>query len=97
MKPRNSVLRYQVRYGDGGEPETLIAADVVDALQQARRRADLNKATVALWKDGSLIAECAPSPGAMAADGSADLVARLVDAGVYIFTAPSTAGSQSKA
>ena len=88
MKPRASVLRYQVRYAHGGEPETLIATDSADALQQARRRADLNKATVALWRDGALVAECRPSPDGDDGSRRTDLTARLVEAGVYIFTAP---------
>lgn len=88
MKPRASVLRYQLRYSDGGEPETLIATDGADALQQARRRAERHNATVALWKAGALVAECRPSHDPEITDRRLDVITKLVEAGIYVFTSP---------
>lgn len=83
-----SLLRYQLRFSEGREPESLIAVDVADALRQARRRALLVQSPVALWRDGALVAECAvPSdPDGPAIDP--DLLERLVAAGFYVCPPP---------
>jgi len=88
MKYCASVPGYQIRYAGGGEPATLIASDVADAMRQARQPADRTGATVALWRNGALVAECAPSNEAARAKADAELIAQLVEAGVYVFTAP---------
>ena len=88
MRPRTPVLGYQLRFRQGGEPETLIASDVADALRQARRRAFALKAPVAVWRDGRLVVECEP-PQTEDFDGiDPGLHERLVGAGVYIFSQP---------
>lgn len=91
MKSGPSILSYQIRYVEGGDPETLIAADMTDAMREARQRAELNGAALALWRDGVLIAECPPSTTASVNDGPSDLIAQLVEAGVYVFPAPAQA------
>lgn len=35
MTVRSHILRYQIRYRGGGEPESLIASDIADAMTQA--------------------------------------------------------------
>jgi hypothetical protein len=92
MRPRTPVLGYQLRFRQGGEPETLIASDVADALRQARRRAFALKAPVAVWRDGRLVVECEP-PATEDFDGiDPGLHDRLVGAGVYIFSQPQGPG-----
>lgn len=92
MRPRTPVLGYQLRFRQGGEPETLIAGDVADALRQARRRAFALKAPVAVWRDGRLVIECEP-PQTEDFDGiDPGLHDRLVGAGVYIFSEPQGPG-----
>lgn len=78
------VLRYQIRYRDGGEPETLISNDMADAMAQASQRAKAVGQTVALWCDGRWIADVDSAPSLL----SPDLIAKLVHAGIYVFGAP---------
>lgn len=78
------LLRYQLRFTHGVEPETLIAADVADALRQARRRAFVVGAPVALWREGSFVAECAVPSDPEGRTIDADLLVRLVAAGFYV-------------
>lgn len=88
MKSGTSILGYQLRLGNGGDPETLIAPDITDAMRQARQRAEFNGTPVALWRDGVLIAECAPSTNTPVADEPSELMVRLIEAGVYVFPVP---------
>ena len=92
MRPRTPVLGYQLRFRQGGEPETLIASDVADALRQARRRAFALKAPVAVWRDGRLVVECEPPPTEDFDGIDPGLHDRLVAAGVYIFSRPQGPG-----
>lgn len=88
MKSGTSILGYQLRFGNGNDPETLIAPDITDAMRQARQRAEFNGTPVALWRDGVLIAECAPSANVPVADDQSELMVRLIRAGVYVFPGP---------
>ncbi len=54
---------YQVRYGDGTEPHSLIASTLGDAFEQATALAGRRGAPVMLFGDGVFIAEC-PVQGA---------------------------------
>lgn len=78
------VLRYQIRYRDGEEPETLIANDIADAMTQASQRAKALGVSVALWRDGRWVADVGPAEP----DLSSDLFQKLVHAGIYVFGAP---------
>jgi hypothetical protein len=86
MTLHSSVLRYQIRYRGGGEPETLIANDLADAMKQASLRASAVGHAVALWRDGRWVSdiEAAPAPSPL----SPDLIEKLVHAGIYVFGAP---------
>ncbi|MBV5324247.1 MAG: hypothetical protein ACK4UU_08230 [Fimbriimonadales bacterium] len=84
MTVRSPILRYQIRYRGGGEPESLIASDIADAMTQASQRAKTVGQPVALWRDGRWIADV----DAAQASPSADLIAKLVHAGIYVFGAP---------
>lgn len=53
---------YQVRYGDGTEPHSLIASTLGDAFEQAKTLAGRKGAPVMLFGDGVFIAEC-PAQG----------------------------------
>lgn len=77
------LLRYQLRYANGAEPETLIAATGEDALQIARSRAQLAGVSAQVWRNGTLIAEFAPQPsGTTTLDP--ELAVRLAEAGFYV-------------
>jgi len=54
---------YQIRYGDGTEPHSLIASTLGDAFEQATALAGRRGAPVMLFGDGVFIAEC-PAQGA---------------------------------
>lgn len=84
MTAHSPVLRYQIRYRNGGEPETLIARDIADAMTQASQRAKAVGQPVALWRDGRWIADVDAAQSPL----SSDLLAQLVHAGVYVFGAP---------
>lgn len=81
------LLRYQLRFTNGREPESLIAVDVADALRQARRRAFETRSPVALWRDGVLITECAVPAERDGPEIDPELIGRLVAAGFYICNA----------
>jgi hypothetical protein len=55
---------YQVRYGDGTEPHSLIASTPGDAFEQATALAARKGAPVMLFGDGVFIAKC-PAQGAI--------------------------------
>jgi|GEM_PF-349772 len=83
---RFRTLRYQVRYSNGADPETLIATDVAEALRQARQRSQAAQSSVALWREGLLVAEC-PVPAEEHETGmNAALADRLVAAGIYLIS-----------
>lgn len=84
MTAHPSVLLYQLRYRDGGEPETLVSDDMADAMAQASQRAKAVGQPVALWCDGRWIADLDSAPSLL----SPDLIAKLVHAGIYVFGAP---------
>lgn len=90
MRSGASLLRYQLRFSGGREPESLIAVDVADALHQARTRAFALQSPVALWRDGALVAECAipnvPDPPRV----DPLVLEELVSAGFYVYPPPST-------
>lgn len=78
------LLSYQLRFTNGQEPESLIATDAADALRQARRRAFLVGAPVALWREGTFVAECDVPSDPEGPTIDADLLMRLVAAGFYV-------------
>lgn len=84
MTAHPPILRYQLRYRDGGEPETLIANDMAEAMTQASLRAKAMGQAVALWRDGRWIADVDAAQSPL----SPDLIAKLVHAGIYVFGKP---------
>lgn len=68
---------YQVRHGDGTEPHTLIASDLVDALHQAATLARMKCAPVQLFGDGAFVAECPADAAVALADLPRDLAEAL--------------------
>jgi len=90
---RPSLLRYQLRFGPGREPESLIAVDVADALRQARARAYALQTPVALWREGDLIVECAVPPDADIPAIDPGVLERLVAAGFYVYGHPPSSDS----
>lgn len=84
MTAHPPVLLYQLRYRDGGEPETLISNSMADAMTQASQRAKAMGQAVALWRDGRWIADVDATQSPL----SSDLIAKLVHAGIYVFGAP---------
>ena len=92
--PVGTLLRYQLRFSNHHEPESLIAVDIADALRQARRRAYRVQSPVALWRDGVLVAECAApaDPEGTAIDPF--LFERLVNAGFYVYETPPSSAAE---
>lgn len=84
MTAHPPILSYQLRYRDGGEPETLVANDMADAMTQASQRARAMGQAVGLWRDGRWIADVDVAQSPL----PSDLIAKLVHAGIYVFGAP---------
>lgn len=76
---RFRALRYQLRYSSGADPETLIATDVAEALRQARQRSRAAQSSVAIWREGLLVAECP----VLVEEHETGMADRLVEAGIY--------------
>lgn len=91
-----AVLRFQLRYLAAWEPETLVSADLADALRQARSRATETGVTVSLWSNGRRIADCDPDPSTPAMGVDAEILERLIGAGVYLFGAPSQTSPEGR-
>lgn len=79
------LLRYQLRFADGHEPETLIATDVAHARSLALTRAFDTKSAVSLWRDGRWVADYAAPADRNFGPIEAEVEARLVGAGFYLF------------
>jgi hypothetical protein len=84
MTAHPPILSYQLRYRDCGEPETLVANDMADAMTQASQRARAMGQAVGLWRDGRWIADVDAAQSPL----PSDLIAKLVHAGIYVFGAP---------
>jgi cyclopropane fatty-acyl-phospholipid synthase-like methyltransferase len=94
---RFKSLRYQLRYVSGPDPETLIAADVAEALGQARQRSYLAQSDVFLWRDGLMVAQCSVPVSENESVMSEDLRHRLATAGFYLMNYNASVGKQEDA
>lgn len=82
--PAFKFLRYQLRYQNGADPETLISNNVADALRQAKEKSYIVQSTVFLWCEGRLVAECAIPSEKNEKPVSDKIILQLVEAGFYV-------------